>query len=273
VGRERRREICAEIAIRLRRITVVVDHAIARNAPAELTANSAVAVLTALVDHGPQRPRELLESVPITSGGLSKLLDRLEQLGLVERRVPVGVDDGRAITIHLSARGRRQWNRLQTVSLDALGSCAADAKEILRLCDDAGAAPAGDSGETVDLLHFGSRLGLGLADIIESRSSVALEVNDFIVLAVAFVEGPVRPRRIVDAVGLTSGGTTKLVDRLVTNGLVSRKFGALDDDHRAVLVSITRAGERTLLPVLDGIGEQIGAIRSLMQSLMRSSAH
>lgn len=269
---EQRRRICAEIAVHLRRMTVVTDHAVVRHAPPELTSNSAVAVLTALADRGAQRPRDLLASVPITSGGLSKVLDRLELLGWVERRLPVDAVDGRAITVHLSARGRRQWTRLQQAALDAMLSSAAEAKEIIRLCEEYGVDTSTGASPAVHPLGFGSRVGIGLAEIIETRAGVPLEVNDFVVLALAFTEGPVRPRSIIDTVGLTSGGATKLVDRLVAAGLLSRTFGAVDDDHRAVLVGITRRGERALIPVLDGIDPYVGAIHRLMYSLATASA-
>ena len=47
-------------------------------------------------------------------------------------------------------------------------------------------------------------------------------------------------------VGLTTGGTTKLLDRMEAAGLIHRTYGAIDNDHRGVQVELTARG-RTLL--------------------------
>lgn len=49
-------------------------------------------------------PRDLQRSVMVTSGGMTKRIDRLEEAGLVERRPDP--DDRRAVLIRLTRRGR-----------------------------------------------------------------------------------------------------------------------------------------------------------------------
>jgi len=47
-------------------------------------------------------------------------------------------------------------------------------------------------------------------------------------------------------VGLTSGGTTKLLDRMESAGLIRRAYGTIDDDHRGVQVALTASGRKLL---------------------------
>ena len=55
-------------------------------------------------------------------------------------------------------------------------------------------------------------------------------------------DGPVRPNEITELTGVTSGGATKLIDRLERGGLVVREKGAVLADGRAVVVSLTDPG-------------------------------
>jgi DNA-binding MarR family transcriptional regulator len=56
--------------------------------------------------------------------------------------------------------------------------------------------------------------------------------------------GERRPSEIQELTGLSSGGVTKLLDRLEKRGLVARSFGSLAEDRRAVLATITPEGRR-----------------------------
>ncbi|GMA19654.1 MarR family transcriptional regulator [Arsenicicoccus piscis] len=54
-----------------------------------------------------RRPADLARSTMVTTGGISKRLDRLQADGLVERTKPNG-GDGRATEVRLTAEGRRR---------------------------------------------------------------------------------------------------------------------------------------------------------------------
>lgn len=93
-----------------------------------------------------------------------------------------------------------------------------------------------------------ARFGTGL-----SRSlTAATNEPDFVtnapvlVLCLLDLDGPTRPGVIAEVVGLTSGGTTKLLDRMEAAGLLHRAYGAIESDHRGVQVELTARG-RTLL--------------------------
>lgn len=67
-------------------------------------------VLEALVDGGPLRAGELQEEARASSGGVTYLVDRLEERGLVERRPDP--DDRRARLVELTGRGREMMDRV-----------------------------------------------------------------------------------------------------------------------------------------------------------------
>jgi DNA-binding MarR family transcriptional regulator len=54
--------------------------------------------------------------------------------------------------------------------------------------------------------------------------------------------GALRPAALAAVLAMSSGGTTKRIDRLEARGLVSRRLGAVPDDRRAVLIEITDVG-------------------------------
>jgi DNA-binding MarR family transcriptional regulator len=94
------------------------------------------------------------------------------------------------------------------------------------------------------------RVLLLLAQLGQHLSAALEQVTDdvpsgnapTIVLCQLDLEGPLRPGRLMEATGLTSGGVTKVLDRLEHKGLVRREYGVLEDDHRAVVVTLTEEG-------------------------------
>ncbi|MGB7961883.1 MAG: MarR family transcriptional regulator [Propionicimonas sp.] len=63
-------------------------------------------LLALLHDRGPLRPIELARDLEVTSGGVNAVLERLEGAGLVSRAASPHLDDGRAVLVHLTPRGR-----------------------------------------------------------------------------------------------------------------------------------------------------------------------
>ena len=71
----------------------------------ELVGNAPLLVLSHIEVHGPQRPNDLAAATGMTSGGLSKLLDRMEDLGVVHRERGSVRDDKRAVVVGLTDHG------------------------------------------------------------------------------------------------------------------------------------------------------------------------
>lgn len=82
-------------------------------------------------------------------------------------------------------------------------------------------------------------------------------------------EGPMRPTAIQQVTGLSSGGVTKLVERLEQRGLVSRKTGAIDGDRRGVLVELTRRGRNTVRSMADAMAGALQDARPEAEELAR----
>jgi DNA-binding MarR family transcriptional regulator len=76
-------------------------------ADAELAVASAVVVLCDVDLHGPRRPGQLMEAAGLSSGGMSKLLDRMEAAGVIRRSYGKVPGDNRGVLVTITARGRR----------------------------------------------------------------------------------------------------------------------------------------------------------------------
>ncbi len=72
----------------------------------KLSGNASVAVLTRLWLDGPLRPRDLAQTTAMSSGGTTKVIDRLDRHGLVKRD-NAEVNDGRGVVVALSPKGER----------------------------------------------------------------------------------------------------------------------------------------------------------------------
>ena len=80
--------------------------------------------------------------------------------------------------------------------------------------------------------------------------------------------GPLRPVVITGLLGMTTGGATKVVDRIERRGLVRRQAGAVPGDRRAVVVGLTDPGRLAIAyaeQALHAVGsEVVGAITALL---------
>lgn len=60
------------------------------------------------------------------------------------------------------------------------------------------------------------------------------------------LDGPARPAELAALTRMTTGGASKMIDRLELAGMVERAHHSVADDQRAVLVSLTDAGHRAV---------------------------
>ncbi len=95
-------EIALAVGALGRRLTISLTERLQNT---ELTTNVPVIVLAELACRGPLRPRDLLEPTGLTSGGLTKQLDHLETLGLIERSFGTLPDDRRASVVSITPAG------------------------------------------------------------------------------------------------------------------------------------------------------------------------
>ncbi len=111
---------------------------------------------------------------------------------------------------------------------------------------DAAACPSGDE----RVLLFGllaetnARLSRDLAMALEAECGLPLAWFDVLLRLRRSEEGRLKMSQMADAIVHSTGGTTRLVDRLEEAGLVTRQN--CPNDRRAVYVAITPAGNARL---------------------------
>ncbi len=112
---------------------------------------------------------------------------------------------------------------------------------------------------------WGRQLG---ARIAEHLGDAELAANvPVLVLCELALRGPLRPRDLLEAARLTSGGMTKQLDHLESLGLIERAYGAVEDDRRATVVSLTPEGVRAAALVAEAVEENLDEARDIVARL------
>ena len=114
------------------------------------------------------------------------------------------------------------------------------------------------------LAKVGTTIGGAMAGVADEEMTGNAPV---LVLFSLDLDGPQRPTALQEITGLSSGGLTRLVERLETAGLVTRRSGALAEDRRAVLVALTPRGRRTARAMAAAGAASIEEHRDLMTDL------
>jgi len=96
------------------------------------------------------------------------------------------------------------------------------------------------------------------------------------VLTKLSVDGPTRPRDLLQPTGLTRGGLTNLLDRLESSNLIVRTYGEVPGDRRGALVTITDTGaaaiEQVAAVVARSLEQQRQGIVELSATLARATS-
>ena len=249
----------ASFVVLLRRLSIVVTQAVADAGLGVLNGNREAAVALRLRQTGSARPRELQSMLGMTSGGTTRLVDRLVDEGLVRRLARRPIEDGRGIPIELTPRGRRSVDSLVRTVEQAHDDCRPIAKEALLHLEAIGGGPSSEVRGSAEMMSSLALTAEALDRSIDQvSSSEALRDYQFIVLmCFAELEDGARPTALMELLALSSGGVTKVIDRAVAVGLVRREIGSVDVDRRAVVVRVTRRGRSELRRALRGFEPHI----------------
>lgn len=114
-------------------------------------------------------------------------------------------------------------------------------------------------------IRFGEHLGAAIASRADDPSMI--HNAPLAVITELALRGPRRPSQLAAFTGLTSGGLTKLVDRLEESGLVVRAVGGVPSDRRAVTIRLTEQGERLAATVGDTVLEQLSLVRQVLAEM------
>jgi DNA-binding MarR family transcriptional regulator len=88
-----------------------------------------------------------------------------------------------------------------------------------------------------------------------------------VVLCTLDLDGPRRPGVLQDLTGLSSGGVSKLLDRMEAAGVVKRTYGAVPGDNRGVLVTITRRGRAVVGRLCGTLATRLPEARALAEEM------
>lgn len=131
---KRKNRDVGELLLKLAEFGQVVSAALAEAAQQEgLVSNTHLVVLCRLDLYGPQRPSDIMEITGLTSGGVTKLVDRLERAGWVQRLDSPVPGDGRGVLVELTGTGRDSLQSMVDVLADRLGETRELVKEINNL--------------------------------------------------------------------------------------------------------------------------------------------
>jgi DNA-binding MarR family transcriptional regulator len=131
-GTERRR--AQQLLLIIGRLGAAVSEALHARVEPRFTANVEVTVITSLDLLGPQRPADIIRLTGMSSGGVTKVLDRLESSGLIIREYGKVKGDRRGTRLVLTAEGRQVAGELAAGledRMDALRRAIAELREIV----------------------------------------------------------------------------------------------------------------------------------------------
>lgn len=116
------------------------------------------------------------------------------------------------------------------------------------------------------LAEFGADLSAAMAKAAAVELSHVGNIP-MILLCRLDIEGPLRPLEISQIEHMTTGGASKLIDRLEADGLVERKRGVLATDKRAVLVVITKQGRDLIRKVTAALADKVEETRIWLKEI------
>jgi DNA-binding MarR family transcriptional regulator len=99
-----------------------------------------------------------------------------------------------------------------------------------------------------ELLLLLSEFGHTVSEAMKAAVGTPDLVGNMPILVMSSLDlhGPQRPKSLEALTGLSSGGMSKLLDNMEAHGVVRRQRRSVDGDRRAVLVSLTKRGDKLL---------------------------
>jgi DNA-binding MarR family transcriptional regulator len=127
--------------------------------------------------------------------------------------------------------------------------------------DEAVSTGAGERGELLDALRRELRLSSSLGVLFSDAVAERLGINSTDMESVDFLNlyGPMTPGRMGELTGLSSGGVTRLIDRLARAGYVRREADARDR-RKVIIVPTWEASDSHVMPLFAGMAREMGAL-------------
>jgi DNA-binding MarR family transcriptional regulator len=214
------------------------------------TSNLDVQVFLAIHDGSGPTPSELADRLGVDRTALSRSLRRLRSENLVSHTADRV--DGRSIHLRLTRAGRARVSVFESRLAQMFVCQARLVREVL--------ASLGQIDEPApDLRVTPLEAAFALADAGTAYVADATELvrplgisttTDRFAVSLIHQERAIRPARLADRLGLTTGGTSALIDRLERADLAVRG-DAGESDRRGVLITLTGRGYELAVGLLD----------------------
>jgi len=118
------------------------------------------------------------------------------------------------------------------------------------------------------LLLVLARLGAAVSEALHARVDHQFASNvEVLVLTSLDLLGPQRPGDLITLTGLTSGGVTKVIDRLEEQKLIARRYGSVKGDRRGTRLVLTPEGASVAAELAEGLASQMEAVRDAIREL------
>ncbi len=133
----------------------------------------------------------------------------------------------------------------------------------------ASGVPPAASISILDLLVLYGRVGAVTTDALRAALSNP-DLSDNVSIAILChlgAHGSRRPLDLQRVTGLSSSRITRAVDKLEAAGLVARSFGAVADDRRGTVITLTEAGEADMARVTAAVQGLVGPLRKLTREI------
>ena len=125
-----------------------------------------------------------------------------------------------------------------------------------------------DRQKAEEILLVLGRLGRAVHDALADRVEPGLAGNaEVFVIVRLHLRGPQRPSDIVSAIGMSSGGVSKLLDRLEVAGYIGRELGAIENDRRATRLVLTPKGADLAREYADALLSELDEVRDAIERL------
>jgi DNA-binding MarR family transcriptional regulator len=235
-------------------------------------ANREVQVLLVIARSPASTPSSIASDLGVSRSMVSRILRRYVEEGLVELRPDPA--DGRSSRARLTAKARRRVRAFESAVADYFSSVQEQSREVIALAGGNVTADAGPTDDPLDMLDRLSRAGSAyVADIapIVKRFGLTQSVDRFALCEVVLA-GQDRPRALADAVHLSSGGTTDLLDRLEVLRLVTRRRPEAGDDGRAVVIVPTARGVQAVAEIVEAFTRHATPIARILAETLPTDA-
>jgi DNA-binding MarR family transcriptional regulator len=256
---------------------VILDLALAGDPATKVRETVEVGVLLVLTTREPLRPREVSALAGLSSGGTSKLLDRMEHAGLIERTYGELPEDRRAVTIRITDDGRRAVDAAE-------GLIRGIARELVPVLGDLveleaatsprsrarSAPPDRPAGSILEpLFEFITIVDFSVIDVIGPDPLLhPRDPRPLLVLIESAAPQGLAMADVAALIGRSPSAANALIGHLEADGLVARHRGSVVGDRRIVTVRSTPAGQRLLHQLVDALAAALPDAAPAAQRLL-----